>query len=343
MLTQLSVIQAQFNYDDFIAKHLHGTTAAINAYQECCGRYAHTDRIALYWEGPDGQSQSYSFAQLDQLSAQLAQYFLELGIKPGQCVAGLLGRRPELLITILATWRIGAVYQPLFTAFESKAIEHRLHSAQTKVVVSDRLERHKLDSATLQTIVSIDADQLNYPQDQDFWQHLHATPATDHIQHCAIDAPFLMMFTSGTTGPAKAVPVPLKAIAAFKAYMLYAIDLTSADRFWNLADPGWAYGLYYGITAPLSLGHAIILNEKPFSLDNALYTLKNIRSPIWPARRPPTGCCLHLKNNLTYQSNSIYASPVVRENRSPQRSFIGLNAVWGLIFMINMVRLNWVW
>jgi acetyl-CoA synthetase len=34
-----------------------------------------------------------------------------------------------------------------------------------------------------------------------------------------------MMFTSGTTGLAKSVPVPLKAILAFKGYMTHAVDL----------------------------------------------------------------------------------------------------------------------
>jgi acetyl-CoA synthetase len=47
-----------------------------------------------------------------------------------------------------------------------------------------------------------------------------------------------MMFTSGTTGLAKSVPVPLKAILAFKGYMTHAVDLREEDMFWNLADPG---------------------------------------------------------------------------------------------------------
>ena len=59
------------------------------------------------------------------------------------------------------------------------------------------------------------------------------------------------MFTSGTTGPAKPLEVPLKALIAFGRYMQDAIGLTEEDSFWNIADPGWAYGLYYAITGPL--------------------------------------------------------------------------------------------
>ena len=48
-------------------------------------------------------------------------------------------------MTILAAWRIGAVYQPLFTAFGPKAIEHRIQLAQSKLVVTDMGNRSKLD------------------------------------------------------------------------------------------------------------------------------------------------------------------------------------------------------
>jgi len=52
------------------------------------------------------------------------------------------------------------------------------------------------------------------------------------------------------------------------------VDLRPEDSFWNLADPGWAYGLYYGITGPLSLGHSIIMDERPFSVDHALEVIQ---------------------------------------------------------------------
>src|SRR5690606_41570405 len=86
-----------------------------------------------------------------------------------------------------------------------------------------------------------------------------------------------MMFTSGTTGLAKSVPVPLKALLAFKGYMLHAVDLRDEDSFWNLADPGWAYGRYYGIVGPLSLGHSIIMDERGFSVDNAVHIIEDYK------------------------------------------------------------------
>jgi acetyl-CoA synthetase len=76
------------------------------------------------------------------------------------------------------------------------------------------------------------------------------------------------MFTSGTTGPAKALSVPLKAIVAFQSYTRDAVDLRPEDAFWNVADPGWAYGIYFGVTGPLALGHPITFYDGPFTLES---------------------------------------------------------------------------
>ena len=82
------------------------------------------------------------------------------------------------------------------------------------------------------------------------------------------DAPFLQMFTSGTVGKSKGVSVPLSALSAFYLYMRYAIDLRADDNYWNMADPGWAYGLYYAITGPLLMGVTTYFNEAGFDAAN---------------------------------------------------------------------------
>ena len=264
----------EFDVEQAIQNHLVGTPQAINAYVECCERYLGQNKTALFWEGKQGESQRWSFEQLAEASGKLANYFLELGIKAGDCVAGLLPRTPELLITVLATWRIGAIYQPLFTAFESKAIEHRIQVANTQLIVTNVEQRVKLNQIQLSHILTVDSGENHIKTDPDFWHELDAqqTECTPVLRD--FDDDFLMMFTSGTTGLAKSVPVPLRAILAFKGYMMHAVDLRDEDSFWNLADPGWAYGLYYGITGPLSLGHSIIMDERAFNVDQAIEVIK---------------------------------------------------------------------
>ena len=46
--------------------------------------------------------------------------------------------------------------------------------------------------------------------------------------------------------------------------MRFGLDLRDDDVFWNIADPGWAYGLYYGLIGPLLLGRATLLVQAPF-------------------------------------------------------------------------------
>ena len=273
----LAQAQQQFDLKNYIQSQLHGTANALNAYTECCGRYVGQNKVALIWQGKNNQQQIWTFEQLATASAQLANYFTSLGIQKGQRIAGLLPRTPELLITILATWRIGAVYQPLFTAFESKAIEHRIESADTQLLVTHIEQRAKLNALEMNHILTVAAKSDSKNIDADFWTTVQAQPTEQQPVSLSFADDFLMMFTSGTTGLAKSVAVPLKAVLAFKGYMQYALDLREQDSFWNLADPGWAYGLYYGIAGPLALGHSIILDERNFSVDNALETIEKYK------------------------------------------------------------------
>ncbi|MDD2137719.1 acyl-CoA synthetase [Pseudomonas kurunegalensis] len=244
---------------------LHGHLEALNACVECCDRHAGNGKLALIYEDRDGNSARYSFDQLKAQAARFANVLKAQGVGAGDRVAGLMPRTPELLVTILATWRLGAVYQPLFTAFGPKAIEHRLEQSHARVVVTDSQNRAKLDDVqACPTIITVRARS----GELDFQQCLErAADACEPVMRSGND-PFLLMFTSGTTGPAKPLEVPLRAIVAFQGYMRDAIELLPEDNFWNLADPGWAYGLYYAVTGPLSLGHATTFYDGPFSVES---------------------------------------------------------------------------
>lgn len=99
--------------------------------------------------------------------------FKSQNIRVGDSIAGLLPRTPELLITILATWRIGAIYQPLFTAFESKAIQHRIETANTQLIVTHAEHLHKLNQLNLDSILVVDASDESNQNLPDFWTTLN--------------------------------------------------------------------------------------------------------------------------------------------------------------------------
>ncbi|MFD1613176.1 AMP-binding protein [Sphingomonas tabacisoli] len=242
----------------------------MNAAEVCCDRHASVPgRIALTHRSTSGQRRDWSYSELKRRSSQFAHVLRGLGVGPGDRVAGLLPRTPELLIVILATWRLGAVYQPLFTAFGPKAIEHRIELAKTRVIVCDQTNRAKLSGIENVPVIGIGATNAA----EDFWALTECQAEMFEPVACGADDPFLMMFTSGTTGLPKPMLVPIRAIAAFVAYMRDAVGLEPTERFWNLADPGWAYGLYYAVTGPLAMGASTIFHQDGFTVDSTYDTI----------------------------------------------------------------------
>ncbi|WP_201547757.1 AMP-binding protein [Psychrobacter sp. Pi2-1] len=245
----------------------------LNAYMACCGRHVRdgrADNAALVHEDTTGNVTRMTFGELDKASAQIANLLQSYGVKAGDKVATMLPRTPELLTVVLATWRIGAVYQPLFTAFGYDSIKYRMDKADTKVVFTNLENRSKFEDLAEQTkmvLVGSTEDAQTWGDDH-YIQSMEAQSQTIEPVTLDTDAPFLQMFTSGTVGKSKGVSVPLTALPAFYLYMRYAIDLRKDDQYWNMADPGWAYGLYYAITGPLLLGITTYFNEAGFDATN---------------------------------------------------------------------------
>uniref|UniRef100_UPI003C7B5910 AMP-binding protein n=1 Tax=Pseudomonas veronii TaxID=76761 RepID=UPI003C7B5910 len=172
----------EFDYQHTVDSALAGNLQGLNACVECCDRHALPGRIALFWEGKDGRSATSTFSDLQDQAARFANFLLAQGVKRGDKVADLLPRTAELLVVVLATWRIGAVYQPLFTAFGPKAIEHRLNSSGAAVVVTDAVNRPKLAQVegcpTIVTVTGAKGEGL-VRGDFSFWAEL-----ATYSNHC---------------------------------------------------------------------------------------------------------------------------------------------------------------
>jgi acetyl-CoA synthetase len=262
-----------FDFSALAAQILDGSLdEGLNACVECCDRHANDPAaVALYWENKAGERQEVTFADLSRRAARFANLLAAQGIGPGDRVAGLLPRIPDLLTVILGTWRAGAVYQPLFTAFGPKAIEYRCTASGAKMIVTDTANRSKLNTVKdCPTIATLGA-----PQDGDIDFAAAMAAASDVFEPVSRtgDDAFLMMFTSGTTGLPKGVAVPLNALVAFYEYMRFSVDLRPGDRYWNIADPGWAYGLYYAVTGPLLMGHATTFYDGPFTVEGTYHLI----------------------------------------------------------------------
>ncbi|WP_104202377.1 AMP-binding protein [Billgrantia saliphila] len=280
-LPEYSAYLERFSIDDVIARLDDHGDAKFNAYESCCGRHLRAGRgevLALVHEDGHGNVNRMTYAELEAESARLAGWFAERGLGVGDRIACMLPRSPELLVAVLATWRIGAVYQPLFTAFGPDAVDYRLGRADTKLVITDHANRFKFDGLTqCPPVLAVGGPGEGHDSDLDWAEAMAHSPIQATPPRLGRDEPFLQMFTSGTVGKPKGVAVPLYGMPAFALYMELAIDLRESDRFWNMADPGWAYGLYYAIAGPLLLGVTTHFCEAGFSAEGALEFMRRHR------------------------------------------------------------------
>lgn len=251
-----------------------------NVCEEICDRWADGDRVGLNYEGATRPASSHTFAELQRRSAQFANLLKARGIGKGDRVACLLPRTPELMVVVLGALRAGAVYQPLFTAFGGGAIEYRVTQAQTKLLITDPDNISKLDDVNGCPPVLLfnrAAADTKYAELADFEEEMAGQSEEFEPVRIGADDPFLQMFTSGTVGKAKGVAVPARALLSFYVYMRLAIGLRPEDTYWNVADPGWAYGLYYAVVGPMLLGNTTHFNENAFTPETTYDMLRKYK------------------------------------------------------------------
>jgi acetyl-CoA synthetase len=272
---------ASFSLETFAHEILRAPLdAELNAYVACCARWTDSDRVALRWMGADGQTRGVTYREFDTESARFANVLKSRGIGPGDVVAGMLPRIPELLVAVLGTWRIGAVYQPLFTAFGPAAVQTRVvdqgGSGATLIVV-DGANRGKLDEVpNCPPILTLRCGTAARDGDGDFEAEMAVQPADCPLVMRQRDDPFIILFTSGTTGKPKGVAYPLFSLLQFAMFMREGLDLRQSDIYWCFADPGWALGMIGTLTAPLLMGCTTVMYEGGFTVESTVRVVNQL-------------------------------------------------------------------
>src|SRR5579884_563948 len=225
--------------------------------------------VALDYVDHAGNEVSVTYEQLGEWSRRCATVLASLGVRPGDPVATLLPKGPELVVTILAIFRLGAVQLPLFTAFGPEAIAYRLTNAGAKLIVTDTAQLPKVASAAIPTLV------VGAGTGSDFWLKVRdAEELSRNVKRRGGDL-LIVSYTSGPTGQPKGALIPVKSLAAIEGYMRLALDVRPDDAYWNIADPGWAYGLYFALIGPMILGTRTFLYNAPFNADAAWRLLRD--------------------------------------------------------------------
>lgn len=267
--------------------------AALTRFEEIRSRFEATHRTAAFWlcenHDPervayklvhlDGSASDLTYCSLSESSQALANGLAALGVRAGSRVATFMGKSREYLETVLAIWRLGAVHVPIFTAFARPAVEFRLVNSHASVCVCDAAQAIKLinsehsEQGALYRIVTTGPPSEGMMAFNDVKQS-----AGDEYEEPSMgsESPFIQLFTSGATGNPKGVNVPISALASFFVYAEIGLGLRPDDVFWNAADPGWAYGLYYGIVTTLLTGVTGILAEGGFSPQRTMDVLHSM-------------------------------------------------------------------
>ncbi|MDT7598973.1 MAG: acetyl-CoA synthetase, partial [Pseudonocardiales bacterium] len=230
----------------------------------------------------DLTARDISYATLRDGSERVAAGLADLGIGAGDRVGVLMGKSADLAVALLAIWRRGAVHVPLFTAFGPAAITFRLTACDAKLVITDADQRAKLDASDGLPAESpwriVTAGGPGRDGDTAFTDLLRTEPSAQ-LEPAVIggDGTFALIFTSGTTGAPKGVPWPVRGLAHLVTYLEYGCDVRAEDVYWNVADPGWAYGLGFAIVAPLAAGRRSILLHGGFTAELAWQVLARLK------------------------------------------------------------------
>ncbi|MGW2374719.1 acetate--CoA ligase [Kitasatospora sp. NPDC001683] len=247
----------------------------------------HGNKVALRCIAADRTVTPVSYAELARRSNRFANGLRALGVGKGERVASLLGRCPELYVSVLGTLKNTSVFCPLFPAFGPAPVAERLRLGEVRVLVTTaELYRRKVADGrdglpgldhvlivgpgTGELPGTIAFDDLTSGASEDF-----TIPETDPEDMA------LLHFTSGTTGKPKGAVHVHEAVVAHHATAALALDLRPDDVFWCTADPGWVTGTSYGIIAPLTHGVTMVVDAGEYEARRWYGILAEQRVNVW--------------------------------------------------------------
>jgi acetyl-CoA synthetase len=240
-------------------------------------RHAASERMALVCLGPDGSERRLTYRELSEASNRFANLLQRLGVEPGDRVAGLMPRGPEVIVAIIGTLKLGAIYVPIFTGFGPDSIRFRLDHCQAKTLVTHQDVRKQLPAGLNLKIICVSQPDIELPTDFiDFASELgQASPGFSCVLR-ARDDPAAIIYTSGSTGQPKGGSIAVNFLAAVWPYVVYGLNLQHEDIFWPTGDPGWGYGFVCYLGA-LAAGATVISVQQNPTAELCLSTLQRYR------------------------------------------------------------------
>ena len=275
---------------------------------------ADPDRPALLWRSAGGGERRLSFAEIARKSNRFAQLLLSLDVRPGQPVIIMLPRIPDWHVAMVGTLKAGALAIPSSTILRSKDIAYRAqHSGAVAIVSIDTQTsavdavRDEMPSVKHYIVCAADtggagADGGRAQSGDNRWLDLRSSlaAASDHTpagRATRASDPALVYYTSGTTGPPKAVLHNHGYTSAQRHTALLWHGIREGDRLWTTSDTGWAKAAYGVIFAPWCAGAEVFLYDGRFEAARELELLAEVAPQVFCA--PPTEFRLLVKEDLS--------------------------------------------
>lgn len=256
-----------------------------------------TDRIcarglggkpALLWEDFRGEERTYTFDDLRQLTNTFALWLEDLGVGPGERVCLFMDRVPELYIGFLGVLKMGAIVQPLFSAFGEDSLWTRLDNAGTCTIVTQQKHVRKVRKIVdrlpgLRHVVVVDADPSKPLKERETALDLHGLPRVDAytVHPTGAETPSVLHYTSGTTGQPKGAQHVHMSILGQYLTAKWVLDLKEDDVYWCNADPGWVTGTSYGIIGPWANGVTQAVLDAGFNAEHWYRFIQKHRITVW--------------------------------------------------------------
>lgn len=253
----------------------------LNAATLCAHRHAagpDARKLAVVYEGDDGQRRALTFAELDAEVRRFAANLTALGVSRGDCVVLFVPVVPEATVAFLACAMIGAVSVPAFTGYGAEALAGRLRDSEAvALITADATTRRgkpvplketadeALDSAPgvrhVIVVRHLGADVAMQAGRDRYWDELDQDPQPVQTVKVEANEPLTIVYTSGTTGRPKGivhshVGLAVKAAVDFG----YGFDVHDDDVIAWISDMGWLVGPLL-IMGGLQLGATVVFTE----------------------------------------------------------------------------------
>ncbi len=233
------------------------------------------DEVAIVFADEQDGPQEWTWGRLRQETARIATGLRELGVTPGERVIAYMPNRPETVAAFLACASIGAVWSSCSPDFGARGALDRFAQIEPSVLLAVdgyRYGGREHDRrAVLQSLVaempSLRHTVLLGVLDPDAsvpgsipWERLRRTEAPLEFEQLDFEHPLWVLYSSGTTGPPKAIVQSQGGIVLehLKALGLH-VDLHPGQRLFWFTTTGWM--MWNFLVGALLLGAPIVLYD----------------------------------------------------------------------------------